>query len=140
MTFALLITAVLFTGTLAGHCFVARVLAERLTGRNNAEFLVLCWTLGVIHITQVGLYAGGFAIGEWLGAGSFDQSVPMSAMDIFYFSLVNFTTLGLGQVFPTGHLRFIAGFEAFNGFLCISLSASLVFRWVHGNVGNQPGR
>jgi len=140
MTAALLITSVLFTVTLAGHCYVARLLATRLTGSSGVEFIVLCWTLGILHITQVGLYAIGFALGEWLGIGSFEQSVGMTAMDTFYFSLVSFTTLGLGQVFPTGHLRFIAGFEAFNGFMCITLSASLVFRWVHGNVGTQPSQ
>ena len=41
-------------------------------------------------------------------------------MDIFYFSLVNYTSLGLGDIYPTGHSRFLAGLESLNGFLLIS--------------------
>ncbi|MEQ8900570.1 MAG: ion channel [Roseovarius sp.] len=48
-------------------------------------------------------------------------------MDFFYFSLVNYSSLGLGDIYPTGHLRFLAGVEALNGFLLISCSASTIF-------------
>ena len=46
-------------------------------------------------------------------------------MDVFYFSLVSYTSLGLGDIVPTGHLRFVAGVEALNGFLLISCSSLL---------------
>ena len=49
----------------------------------------------------------------------------MSAMDYFYFSLINVTTLGLGDIYPTEHLRVIAGVEALTGFALISCSAQL---------------
>jgi hypothetical protein len=48
-------------------------------------------------------------------------------MDVFYFSLVSYTSLGLGDIVPTGHLRFVAGVEALNGFLLISCSAAMLF-------------
>jgi hypothetical protein len=38
-----------------------------------------------------------------------------------------YTSLGLGDIYPTGHLRFLAGIEALNGFLLISCSASTIF-------------
>lgn len=124
MTLYLLIIAV--------HCSIVRRLGL-INSRKMRTFLLICIVLGFLHIGEVGLYAVAFSIGDTLGIGSFDNVTSMSAMDTFYFSLVNFTTLGLGQVYPTGHLRFLAGFEAFNGFLCISMSASLIFRWVHGD-------
>lgn len=57
----------------------------------------------------------------------------MSWMDYFYFSLVNFTTLGRGDITPLGHLRFIGGIEAFVGFLMITASGSYVLQVMSGN-------
>lgn len=51
-------------------------------------------------------------------------------MDVFGLSLVNVATLGLGDLTPTGHLRFVAALEALNGFLLITCSASFVHRAV----------
>lgn len=81
----------------------------------------------VAHCAEAGLYAAGFALGQVLGLGAFAQVKAMGWMDYFYFSLVNYNTLGLGDIHPTGHLRFIAGVEALNGFLLISCSASILF-------------
>lgn len=47
----------------------------------------------------------------------------MSAMDYVYLSLVNYTSSGLGAIYPDGHLRFVSGVEALNGFLLISCFA-----------------
>ncbi len=52
-------------------------------------------------------------------------------MAIYYFSLVNLTTLGLGDIIPLGHLKFIAAMEAMTGFLLISCSASHIFQLMH---------
>jgi len=53
-------------------------------------------------------------------------------MDVFYFSLVTYTSLGLGDIVPMGHLRLIAGIEALNGFLLISCSAAMLFLFMSG--------
>ncbi|PSK80827.1 ion channel [Limimaricola soesokkakensis] len=49
-----------------------------------------------------------------------------------YFSLVNFTTLGRGDLNPDGHLRFISGIEAFHGFLTITASGSFMLQVIGG--------
>ena len=49
-------------------------------------------------------------------------------MDVYYFSLATFATLGLGKVMPMGHLAFVAGVEGLTRFVCITLSASVVFQ------------
>ncbi len=123
MMLAVGMAVVLFLLTLTVHCATARWIARMRTG-DMRLFLLICVVLGVLHLAEVGLYAMAFVVADAAGIGSFENVQSMSAMDTFYFSLVNFTTLGLGQVYPTGHLRFIAGFEAFNGFLCITMSAS----------------
>lgn len=80
------------------------------------------------HLIAAGIFAIGFGIGHRLGLGGFERIDIMSPMDYYYFSLVNMTTLGLGQIYPTDHLRFLAGIEAMTGFLLISISASFIFR------------
>lgn len=48
-------------------------------------------------------------------------------LDYFYFSIVSYTSLGHGDVFPSGHLRFITGVEALNGLLLIAWSGSFIY-------------
>ena len=133
MSYAVVITMLLFLGTLTLHCTVMKKIRDYLAGNGTLEFLKVCLALAMLHAVEVGAYAAGFSAGQMLGIGTFKNAAAMSVMDTFYFSLVNFTTLGLGEVFPSGHLRFIAGFEAFNGFLCITMSASVLFNWIHNN-------
>ena len=49
-------------------------------------------------------------------------------MDVYYFALATYSTLGLGKVMPQGHLAFVAGVGSFCGFLAISMSASALFQ------------
>lgn len=35
--------------------------------------------------------------------------------------------LGVGDIYPTGHLRMLAGVKSLNGFLLISSSASFIY-------------
>ena len=64
------------------------------------------------HLLVATLFAGGFWLGAELDLGGFDKTPAMSAMDYFYFSLINVTTMGLGDIYPTEHLRVIVGLEA----------------------------
>ena len=83
------------------------------------------------HLTVAAFFAAGFWIGEELGLGGFRQAGVMTAMDYFYFSLINVTTLGLADIFPTDHLRVLAGVEALTGFALISCSAQLFWTMMH---------
>jgi len=58
-------------------------------------------------------------------------------MDTIYFSLVNYTSLGLGDIYPTGHLRFLAGIASLNGFLLIGCSASFLFLYMTAHESNS---
>ncbi|MEP2236559.1 MAG: potassium channel family protein [Alteripontixanthobacter sp.] len=73
-----------------------------------------------------------FAVGFWLGndwnLGGFKEVSSMDWMDYFYFSLINMTTLGLGDIYPTGHLRSVTGIQALTGFALISCSAQLFWK------------
>ncbi|WP_430427719.1 potassium channel family protein [Parasphingorhabdus sp.] len=90
------------------------------------KLMVGLYAAAMAHIFEAGLYAIAFLVGSGSGLGGFKPS-DNSLMETFYFSLVNYTSLGLGDIYPTGHLRFLAGIESLNGFLLISCSASLIF-------------
>jgi len=102
-------------------------LAERKSLTGMRGLIVALYMLATAHVAEAGLYALGFALGDHLEIGGFEADKVSSFMDVFYFSVVNYTSLGLGDIYPTGHLRFVAGIEALNGFLLISCSASTIF-------------
>tara|TARA_R100000306_G_scaffold58879_1_gene57576 strand:+ start:5175 stop:5420 length:246 start_codon:yes stop_codon:yes gene_type:complete len=57
---------------------------------------------------------------------------PLTFIDYFYFSLVNYTTLGRGDLMPDGHLRFMTAMEAFHGFLLITASGTFILQIMGG--------
>jgi hypothetical protein len=65
----------------------------------------------LIHTLSLGALAGGASTLE----------------NCMYFSAETFTSLGFGDIVPTGPLRLLAGFEALNGLLLIGWSASYVY-------------
>ena len=48
-------------------------------------------------------------------------------LDYLYFSSVTYTSLGLGDVFPVGHLRFLTGVEALNGLVLIAWTGAFTY-------------
>lgn len=76
---------------------------------------VSLWVLGVV---TAGTWVWALAY-DWLGVfPSLEQSV--------YFSLVAYTTLGLGDLVPVEGWRLLAGMEAANGFLNFGLLTALL--------------
>lgn len=123
--------AVLLFGLCGAVHAQAMSFVMQLTERKNITgmqgLLVALYVLAAAHVAEAGLYALGFALGNHLEIGGFKADHVKTLMDVFYFSVVNYTSLGLGDIYPTGHLRFLAGIEALNGFLLISCSASTIF-------------
>ena len=106
-------------------------LAKRTVKTSTPGFFNLSLAYLIVlasHLAVTGLFAVGFAGAAGLGLGGFEKEPVMSAMDLYYFSLINITTLGLGDIYPTGHLRALAGIESLTGFLLISCTAQFVFQ------------
>lgn len=55
--------------------------------------------------------------------GNFDGS--MSAC--VYYSFTSFTTLGVGDIEPFGHIRFLSGLESLTGLVLITWTASFLY-------------
>lgn len=114
-----------FVHYVAIHALTKAFDARRVSRMLRSQITLL--GLAAAHLIEAGVYAVGFVLGAQLELGGFVQDAPINAMNTFYFSLVNYTSLGLGDIHPTGHLRFLAGLESLNGFLLISCSAAFLF-------------
>jgi hypothetical protein len=62
---------------------------------------------------------GNFGVLE----GRFDGSL----LDCVYFSFTTFSTLGFGDIQPTGDLRFLTGIESLAGLVLITWTASFFY-------------
>ena len=126
------VTAILLiTATVLIHYemlrFTGRVLPS-IPIRPRQRVLVVIGACFVAHLLEIVLYAGAFALfHDWQGFGRIDGAFEATALDFFYFSITSYTTLGVGDAYPTGPLRVLAGVEALNGFLLITWSASFTY-------------
>lgn len=94
----------------------------------SVRILVMVLLALAAHLAEVGIYAVAYALGDGiLALGSFGGLAIAEPLDYYYFSIVSYTSLGLGDVFPGGHLRFITGVEALNGLLLIAWSGSFIY-------------
>ncbi len=94
----------------------------------SVRILVMVLLALAAHLAEVGIYAVAYALGDGiLALGSFGGLAMAEPLDYYYFSIVSYTSLGLGDVFPGGHLRFITGVEALNGLLLIAWSGSFIY-------------
>jgi hypothetical protein len=66
----------------------------------------------LIHVFLLGALVGG---------------ADSSLATCLYFSAETFTSLGLGDLFPSGPVRMVAGAETLNGLLLIGWSASYAY-------------
>ena len=125
-----------------GHCAFLRVPTDQHRA-SQMELSLLLWTDAGSRVDhprpcrRSGSILLGLLEGDaTLEIGTFGKAQDMSWMDYFYFLLVNFTTLGRGELVPTDHLRFLAAIEAFVGFLMITASGSYVLQVM---AGKPPG-
>jgi hypothetical protein len=99
----------------------------------------------VAHAAEIILYGVAiFVMSRYLGLGSLGTNASPAFSVALYFSAETFTSLGYGDVVPSGDLRLIAGVEALNGLLLIGWTASYTYlamerQWVDGKQ-NGAGR
>jgi hypothetical protein len=86
---------------------------------------VLIFALAYYVYMKVGGF-GQLIGGDLEGHGLFGTP-STSFIDCIYFSLTCYTSLGFGDLAPTGWLRFLAGVEALTGLLLIAWTASFMY-------------
>jgi hypothetical protein len=82
-------------------------------------------TAHVIEIWMFGLAYYGLTGLGYLGA--LEGSHTHKILDSIYFSFATYSSLGYGDIYPTGYLRFLAGLETLTGLVLITWTASFMF-------------
>jgi hypothetical protein len=124
------IATVLVVTSILIHYEALRVLSTFVPDLKVAvRIKVLIVVIGcfVAHTIEVWLYAGAFLLIFKSGLGSLKGQVDESFADFLYFSATSYSTMGIGDVYPTGALRLISGIEGINGLFLIAWSTSFTY-------------
>lgn len=131
MPIAMLACVVLVLATILIHYEVLRLASNHVHDLPIAPRLriipvVIAAFIG--HTLEVWLYGLAYwALTGQFGLGTIKGAGPLGVEDYVYFSAVTYTSLGFGDLVPTGHLRLIAGVEGLNGLILIGWSASFTY-------------
>ena len=142
----LVISLVLVALTIAIHYEVLRFTSQRLTHVHippRMRIILMLVAALISHVVHVMLYAGAYLLMEHLdGFGSIDGDRGHSLEDAFYFSITSYTTLGIGDLYPTGAMRIISGIEALNGLVMVGWTASMTYLYMEKfwHLQGQAGR
>ncbi len=119
--------------TIAFHYEVVHVLSVRIgrLGQYQRRRIVLAvLILFLAHVAEIWLFAGGhYAAVEWFSLGELKGEFSGAIREYAYFSVITYTTVGYGDITPTGEVRILAGLESLTGLMMIAWSAAFtVFR------------
>jgi hypothetical protein len=130
----ILAIALAFSLVAATFVFHFRVLlwlgsnTQKFNLERQSQVLFIVIALFMAQLVEIGFYA---VVYSWsvsiFDLGVFEGAPVGNAMNYLYYSGVIYTTLGLGDIQPLGHIRFITAMEALNGFFLITWSASFTF-------------
>lgn len=131
MLSAFAINLVLVVLTVVIHYEVLYQLAFKLPNlkfKPRYRVLIGVFVILIAHIIEIWLFAIAYYVmihNEGFGAlsGNFNQSL----LDCSYFSFTSYTTLGFGDIEPSGYIRFLTGMESLTGLVMITWSASFLF-------------
>lgn len=130
----ILISLVLVAATIAVHYETLRFTSQRLTHLKLAprsRIIVILVAALASHMVHALLYAIAYLGLEHIGGfGTIGGRRGHDLEDAFYFSITSYTTLGIGDLYPTGALRIISGIEALNGLVMVGWSASMTYLYM----------
>ena len=130
-TLVVVATVALVLGCVVGHYEGLNLLARRLAHREGPRRpRVLYAVLGAVglHIAEIWIFGLGiWALLHLPDAGAIVGVGTSPLLDAIYLSAVTFTTVGFGDLAPSGPIRFLVGTEALLGFVLLAWSASFTY-------------
>lgn len=93
----------------------------------------------MIHTVEIILFALAYFAMASMGMGELSGAHNSTPSDYFYFSIATYSTLGIGDITPTGAIRMVAGVEALAGLLLIAWSASFTYLMMERLWANDRG-
>jgi len=131
MIYTFLINTLLICAAVIIHYEVLYQLARQLPTllvRPRFRVLMGVFVILLAHIVEIWLFALGYYLMINVdGFGALSGNFNQSFLDCTYFSFTSYTTLGFGDIEPSGHIRFLTGLESLTGLVMITWSASFLF-------------
>ncbi|MEM7081911.1 MAG: potassium channel family protein [Pseudomonadota bacterium] len=109
--------------------FVDYLQRSNVTSFRIALAMMVMFTIHLLEMQIYGLIMFGLAHG-WQ-VGSLEGFSTGSLADFIYFSIACYTSLGFGDIYPTGGLRLFAGLETLSGLLMIGWTTALFIVTLH---------
>ena len=127
----LFLAALLIAATIFIHYEILRLTTIGATDLRVHPRSRLWMMLGgamISHLIHIGLYAVAYLALEYqFGVGAIEGPDSGNVNDAIYFSIVCYTTLGFGDIYPSGELRLLSGIEALNGLVMVTWTASMTY-------------
>jgi hypothetical protein len=97
--------------------------------RPRLRIVVMIYGLLLLHSLEIWVFGIGYwALSGELGYGMITGETDMAILvDYVYFSATVYSTLGFGDLLPSGPLRLMVGVESVTGLLLITWSASFTY-------------
>ena len=125
------VCALLVVATTVIHYEVLHGLSSGLPAlriASRGKLLVVIFATFLAHALEIMLYALAiYALVRYAHLGSVAEEGRFTLNVSLYFSAETYSSLGYGDIVPTGDLRLLAGIEALNGLLLIGWSASYTY-------------
>jgi hypothetical protein len=112
----------------------------RLSHRRRRRVVLLILIILVTHAVEIWLFAFGYYF--LLAFDEFGElaGTPLTGLaDYAYYSGMVYTTVGFGDIVPSGPIRFMTGMEALTGLVMITWSASFTFLEMQRDWPASPG-
>lgn len=121
----------LLVSTTVVHYEMLRLLSVGLPAlemQARPKLIIVILGTSIAHAVEIVLYGLAFyLLAGYLGAGTLGDPAQLSFSRCLYFSGETYSSLGYGDIVPTGALRLLAGMEALNGLLLIGWTASYTY-------------
>jgi hypothetical protein len=131
MFLALVFSTILVFLTVLVHYEVLRVASvwlPRITLPPRQRIVVAILAAFISHTIEVWMYAVAYYfLRDHFGIGGFGGALENHFVDYLYFSTATYSSLGYGDIYPTGGLRLVAGIETVAGLVMIGWSASFTY-------------
>jgi hypothetical protein len=131
MIWTVMLVSFLVTAAVLIHYEMLYRLATLLPRKaDKHRYHVLVGVLGSLcaHAIEVWLFAFGYYFMVNSGVfGALQGNFNNTLLDCSYFSFTTYSTLGVGDIEPMGHIRFLVGLESLTGFVLITWTASFIF-------------
>ncbi|MGI5307941.1 potassium channel family protein [Rheinheimera sp. WS51] len=100
----------------------------KMTINHRTRIVLAVFSSLVAHAVEVWVFAiAYYFMHQAEGWGQLSGNFSGSLMDCAYFSFTVFSTLGFGDIVPSGDLRYLTGIESLTGLVLVTWTASFLF-------------